>query len=155
MQSVSSRIWTRVAMSISYDDNEYTTGTSFLFKTHELFYLRSHRCWCFYCYLQIMQKKEFGLTRCVFARSAWSSVQFASVLISTWYPCAYCLFFGYFEISIYHTNSDYPANYQKDMFQKSRGNTIVHRLLQGIWFYIQKMVLIILAYGLLQKLLTL
>ena len=28
MQSVSSRIWTRVAMSISYDDNYYTMGTS-------------------------------------------------------------------------------------------------------------------------------
>ena len=28
MQSVSSRIWTRVSMSISYDDNHYTTGTS-------------------------------------------------------------------------------------------------------------------------------
>ena len=28
MQSVSSRIWTRVAMSISYDDSHYTTGTS-------------------------------------------------------------------------------------------------------------------------------
>ena len=28
MQSVSSRVWTRVAMSISYDDNHYTTGTS-------------------------------------------------------------------------------------------------------------------------------
>ena len=30
MQSVSSRIWTRVAVSISYDDNHYTTGTSIL-----------------------------------------------------------------------------------------------------------------------------
>ena len=30
MQSVSSRIWSRVAVSISYDDNDYTTGTSFL-----------------------------------------------------------------------------------------------------------------------------
>ena len=29
MQSVSTRIWTRVAVSISYDDNHYTTGTSF------------------------------------------------------------------------------------------------------------------------------
>ena len=29
MQSVSSRIWTRVAVFISYDDNDYTTGTSF------------------------------------------------------------------------------------------------------------------------------
>ena len=28
MQSVLSRIWTRVAMSISYDDNHYTKGTS-------------------------------------------------------------------------------------------------------------------------------
>ena len=28
MQSVSSRIWTRVAVSISYDDNDYTIGTS-------------------------------------------------------------------------------------------------------------------------------
>ena len=27
-QSVSSRIWTRIAVSISYDDNHYTTGTS-------------------------------------------------------------------------------------------------------------------------------
>ena len=29
MQSVSSRIWTRVAVSFSYDDNHYTTGTSY------------------------------------------------------------------------------------------------------------------------------
>ena len=29
MQSVSSKIWTRVAVSISYDDNHYTTGTSY------------------------------------------------------------------------------------------------------------------------------
>ena len=28
MLSVLSRIWTRVAVSISYDDNHYTTGTS-------------------------------------------------------------------------------------------------------------------------------
>ena len=31
MQSVSSRIWTRVAVSISYDDNNYTTGTSVIY----------------------------------------------------------------------------------------------------------------------------
>ena len=30
MQSVSSRIWTRVAVSISYDDNHYTTSTSII-----------------------------------------------------------------------------------------------------------------------------
>ena len=28
MQSFSSRIWTRVAVYISYDDNHYTKGTS-------------------------------------------------------------------------------------------------------------------------------
>ena len=28
MQSVSFKIWTRVAVSISYDDNHYTTSTS-------------------------------------------------------------------------------------------------------------------------------
>ena len=28
MQPVSSRIWTRVAVFISYDDNHYTTGTN-------------------------------------------------------------------------------------------------------------------------------
>ena len=28
MQTLLSRIWTRVAVSISYDDNYYTTGTS-------------------------------------------------------------------------------------------------------------------------------
>ena len=28
MHSASSRIWTRVTVSISYDDNHYTTGTS-------------------------------------------------------------------------------------------------------------------------------
>ena len=31
MQSVSSRIWTRVAVSISYDDNHYTTDTSIIY----------------------------------------------------------------------------------------------------------------------------
>ena len=28
MQSVRSKIWTRVTVSISYDDNHYTKGTS-------------------------------------------------------------------------------------------------------------------------------
>ena len=33
MQSVSSRIWTRIVVSNSYDDNHYTTGTSLLLYT--------------------------------------------------------------------------------------------------------------------------
>ena len=32
MQSVSSRIWTRVAVSISYDDNHYTTNKLYMHK---------------------------------------------------------------------------------------------------------------------------
>ena len=32
MQSVSSRIWTRVTVSISYDEYHYTTGTSTTYK---------------------------------------------------------------------------------------------------------------------------
>ena len=30
MQSVSSKIWIGIAVSISYDDNHYTTGTSWI-----------------------------------------------------------------------------------------------------------------------------
>ena len=33
MQSISSRIWTRVSVSISYNDNHYTTGTSVCFES--------------------------------------------------------------------------------------------------------------------------
>ena len=41
MQSVSSRIWTRVAVSISYDHNNYTMGTSILFyQRDQLSYLK-------------------------------------------------------------------------------------------------------------------
>ena len=31
MQSISSRIWTRVAVSISCDNNDYTTGTYIIY----------------------------------------------------------------------------------------------------------------------------
>ena len=36
MQSVSSRIWTRVAVSISYDDNLYTTSITNYNKHYQL-----------------------------------------------------------------------------------------------------------------------
>ena len=39
MQSVSSRIWTRVAVSISYNDNHYTTGTIQFRHTAEEFHV--------------------------------------------------------------------------------------------------------------------
>ena len=35
MQPVSSRIWTHVAVSIFYDDDHYTTGTSTEWSTRE------------------------------------------------------------------------------------------------------------------------
>ena len=42
MQSASSRIWTRVAVSISYDDNHYTT-TTFLFVSHKIFWCQESK----------------------------------------------------------------------------------------------------------------
>ena len=45
MQLVSARIWTRVAVSISYDDNHYTTGTSrFLILTNHRLFLYIYNC---------------------------------------------------------------------------------------------------------------
>ena len=46
MQSASSRIWTRVAVSISYNDNHYTTGTS------TFFFFFFHFQWCYNLHLQ-------------------------------------------------------------------------------------------------------
>ena len=47
MQSVSSRIWTpRVAVSISYDDNPYTKGTSVY--EYECVFVRVYICLCVY-----------------------------------------------------------------------------------------------------------
>ena len=43
MQSVSSRIWTRVAVSISYDDNHYTTGTATMWQKY-LPHFNCHLC---------------------------------------------------------------------------------------------------------------
>ena len=40
MQSVSSRVWTRVAVSFSYDDNHYTTGTSYFVFMMQVFFMR-------------------------------------------------------------------------------------------------------------------
>ena len=43
MQSVSFRIWTRVVVSISYDDNHYTTGTfSKIYNSISYSYIESH-----------------------------------------------------------------------------------------------------------------
>ena len=55
MQSVSSRIWTPVAVSISYDDNHYTTGTSMeIFSINENVPYFRQRC------LSLLKKISFG-----------------------------------------------------------------------------------------------
>ena len=38
MLSVTSRIWTRVAVSISYDDNHYTMGYKYFFLTQNILF---------------------------------------------------------------------------------------------------------------------
>ena len=48
MQSVSARIWTRVTVSTSYDDNHYTTGTSF---THTHTHTHTHTYIYIYIYI--------------------------------------------------------------------------------------------------------
>ena len=45
MQSVSSRIWTLVVVSISYNDNSYTTGISI-----HVDYIKFPRIWSFLCH---------------------------------------------------------------------------------------------------------
>ena len=51
IQPISSRIWTRVAVYISRDDNHYTTGTLFRYKTTSLVLISV--CACVYAWLYI------------------------------------------------------------------------------------------------------
>ena len=51
MQSVSFRIWTRVAVSISYDDNHYTTGTSIYVNIYITYYELTTRLLAYYIYV--------------------------------------------------------------------------------------------------------
>ena len=53
MQSVSSRIWTRVAVSISCEDNHYTTGTSINLQVIKLYSVNNYR----YRHLHRIQNK--------------------------------------------------------------------------------------------------
>ena len=46
MQSISSRIWTRVVVSISYDDNHYTTGTCKSLCVCCVRVCIRYKCWC-------------------------------------------------------------------------------------------------------------
>ena len=59
MQSVSSRIWTRVSVSICYDDNLYTTGT---FDIKKDWYVFKERKILSLCYLLSYSLYSFFLT---------------------------------------------------------------------------------------------
>ena len=58
MQSVSSRIWTCVAVSISYDDNHYTTCTS-----NAVYNQNTIDRWMKWCILAFPKKGDLGLTK--------------------------------------------------------------------------------------------
>ena len=66
MQSVSSRIWTRVAVFIFYDDNHYTTGTSnrsFIFIFLSIFFFfntHTHTHIYIYIYIRRRRRKTFN-----------------------------------------------------------------------------------------------
>ena len=53
MQSVSSRIWTRVAVYISYDNNDYTTGTSINFFSFDAWFNKI--LWVYSNFISIFQ----------------------------------------------------------------------------------------------------
>ena len=67
MQSVSSRIWTRVAVFISHDDNNYTTGTSKNFIAYRSSKVSSRRD----CIFEIHQLLQLGFRR-VYSKSCCS-----------------------------------------------------------------------------------
>ena len=94
MQSVSSRIWTHVAVSISYDDNHYTTGTSSLVSYSEgvvvnvvnciivvnEFELQTHYCIYFWTNTHGKRKKPLILERSVKLHNNSSSSRIALAL---------------------------------------------------------------------------
>ena len=102
MQSVLSRIWTRVAVSISYDDSHYTTSTSTIFANFTylsslapfwvyfvIFYVGNyfgrysktfHRILCIKC--QTIQTRNF-IFHIYFAYARFSPSDFWPICIST------------------------------------------------------------------------
>ena len=59
MQSVLSRIWTHVAVSISYDDNHYTTGTSLCIKNDVWYIYKAYFCEAKFVYYSLTSTLEF------------------------------------------------------------------------------------------------
>ena len=83
MQSFSSRIWTRVAVSISYDDNHYTTGTSIVYSHTQL---RGHFTGCTKIKIKTKQKKT-KVGRKKETRWSW---HFLAFCVYSWLPRKLC-----------------------------------------------------------------
>ena len=94
MQSVSSWIWTRVAVSVFYDDNHYTTGTSYIYiyiycewyKMHEKDARKTQQSKCWYIYIQSFPDCQ-PATRlfCYYTLECSKSEPFHLVGNSLWY----------------------------------------------------------------------
>ena len=97
MQSVSSRIWTRVAVSISYDDNHYTKSTSYIKEInnkskfchvleiwstiwqHWVLLLKSWRCQNTLEYKMSISPDTFRVLLIRFTAMAWSTASESTV----------------------------------------------------------------------------
>ena len=77
MQSVSARFWTRVAVFISYDDNDYTTGT--YFGLHSVGRLTSRR-FCRVC----LDTGDFLRTQGAIPRQAYTPFGGLGLLPGAW-----------------------------------------------------------------------
>ena len=99
MQSVLSRIWTRVVVSISYNDNHYTTGTSIIIILMGCIYFESFEWFC----LQISHDRKYFFP--LLSKALWSRINsffysifeyetnenttllLVKLLAVTWVPC--------------------------------------------------------------------
>ena len=130
MQSVSSRIWTRVAVFISYDDNNYTTGTStkwmmrLSFKElFELFYtfFCNHNVSAepFYCLLQVY---PYGIGRNIFVPCRSESDMHLFVTLA---EAKLTLSFFYFFIVAHSRTARFPYP-----FRRHQGVLLIRYLLE-------------------------
>ena len=121
MHSVSSRIWTRVTVSISYDDNNYTTGTS------SYYYRASLRLWQF---LSGDHKLEVFApsSLCVWNQTPWRNLQTRGSPRYFWYEL-HQWFAESFEsvmwINFSENRSDFPKKFHNFWFDEIEKQSIL------------------------------
>ena len=81
MRSVSSRIWTRVAVSISYNDNHYTTGTAIVVVSILLYGCTT---WTLAKWMQKLDGKNTKILRAILYKS-WM-LHFRKQLLCSHFP---------------------------------------------------------------------